>query len=141
MVERFRPRGWVGYKKPPAHSQFKKGQSGNPSGRPRRELTVAQMFAQEFQSSVLIMQNGRRLRTNKLRLVFKRVINQAIAGDVRHFVSITQRINALENLRRAPAESRRLTNPLEGIDPTTLSPEELSRRYREAIAASGGDVP
>jgi Family of unknown function (DUF5681) len=138
MVERFRPRDWVGYKKPPVHARFKKGQSGNPRGRPRRELTVAQMFAQEFQSSVLIMENGRRLRTNKLRLVFKRVINQAIAGDVRHFVSITQRINALENLRRAPAESRR---PLEGIDPTTLSPEELSRRYREAIAASGGDVP
>jgi len=27
----------VGYKKPPKNSQFKKGQSGNPGGRPRRE--------------------------------------------------------------------------------------------------------
>jgi len=99
------------------------------------------MFAQEFQSSVLIMENGRRFRTNKLRLVFKRVINLAIAGDVRPFVSITQRINALENLRRAPAESRRRANPLDGIDLARLSPEELSRRYREAIAASGSDVP
>ena len=25
----------VGYKKPPLHSRFKKGQSGNPRGRPR----------------------------------------------------------------------------------------------------------
>ena len=141
MVERFRPCDWVGYKKPPAHSRFKKGQSGNPRGRPRQEFSASQMFAQEFEKNVFIVENGMRLRTNKLRLVFKRVINQAIAGDVRPLVSILQRINAFENLRRAPAESRRRANPLEGIDLATLSPEELSRRYREAIAASGGDVP
>ena len=27
----------VGYKKPPKHSRFKKGQSGNPKGRPRKK--------------------------------------------------------------------------------------------------------
>ena len=29
----------VGYGKPPQHSQFKKGQSGNPLGRPRKNKT------------------------------------------------------------------------------------------------------
>jgi len=29
----------VGYGKPPIHSRFCKGQSGNPSGRPRRKST------------------------------------------------------------------------------------------------------
>ncbi len=28
----------VGYRKPPRHTQFQKGQSGNPGGRPRRSL-------------------------------------------------------------------------------------------------------
>ncbi|WP_082512564.1 DUF5681 domain-containing protein [Afipia sp. Root123D2] len=28
----------VGYKKPPRHTQFKKGQSGNPKGRPKRPI-------------------------------------------------------------------------------------------------------
>ena len=27
----------VGYRKPPKHSQFKKGKSGNPKGRPKRK--------------------------------------------------------------------------------------------------------
>ena len=129
----------MGYKKPPAHTRFKKGQSGNPRGRPRQDLTAAEMFAEEFQSNISIMENGRRIRINKLRLVFKRVINQAIAGNTRPLVSILQRLNALENLRRAPTEARRRAN-LDGIDPAMLSPEELSRRYREAIVASDGDV-
>jgi len=29
----------VGYGKPPLHTQFRKGQSGNPGGRPRRTAT------------------------------------------------------------------------------------------------------
>lgn len=29
----------VGYRKPPRHSQFKPGQSGNPKGRPPKETT------------------------------------------------------------------------------------------------------
>ena len=30
----------VGYKKPPRHTQFRKGKSGNPAGRPKRAVNV-----------------------------------------------------------------------------------------------------
>lgn len=30
----------VGYKKPPVHTQFKKGQSGNPKGRPKSKQSM-----------------------------------------------------------------------------------------------------
>ena len=30
----------IGYKKPPKHTQFKPGQSGNPKGRPQKPQTI-----------------------------------------------------------------------------------------------------
>lgn len=34
----------VGYKKPPKHNRFKKGQSGNPKGRPKDRKSFATRF-------------------------------------------------------------------------------------------------
>jgi hypothetical protein len=46
----------VGYKKPPVHSQFKPGQSGNLSGRPKRVRELA--LEQAFQLVPVTLENG-----------------------------------------------------------------------------------
>jgi hypothetical protein len=44
----------IGYGKPPKRSQFKKGISGNPSGRPKKPSDFASELKKELQSKVII---------------------------------------------------------------------------------------
>jgi len=73
----------VGYRKPPRRTRFKKGQSGNPSGRPRRtDRPFADLMA-ELDQVVEVTEGGRRRRFTKLRLLYKSLTNSAIKGDTR----------------------------------------------------------
>src|ERR1700693_5473102 len=73
----------VGYKKPPRHSQFKPGQSGNPKGRPKKVDSVADVLRRELSTRIAIVTNGRRLRVPILRAIIKQHLNKAATGDVR----------------------------------------------------------
>src|SRR5208282_1121644 len=71
----------VGYRKPPKHSRFKKGQSGNPRGKPRGTKNSATLLKQALLASVLVKQNGHQTKTTKLRVIVTRLIHQAMQGD------------------------------------------------------------
>jgi hypothetical protein len=73
----------VGYKKPPKHSRFKPGQSGNPKGRPRRTRTTAAIIREALKETVPVTENGRRRSINKLEIIIKQAINDAAKGDAR----------------------------------------------------------
>lgn len=44
----------IGYKKPPKHTQFKPGQSGNPKGRPRKPQTIEDATIQALNQKIKI---------------------------------------------------------------------------------------
>ena len=71
----------VGYRKPPQHSHFKPGQSGNPSGRPKGTKNLASVLEQELRETVTIAENGRRRRVTKLDAAVKQLVNKAASGD------------------------------------------------------------
>lgn len=73
----------VGYGKPPAHTRFKKGQSGNPQGRPKGKLNLVTVLNRALNEKVTVVENGKRRSITKLEAAFKQLVNKAVQGDPR----------------------------------------------------------
>jgi hypothetical protein len=73
----------VGYGRPPKASQFKKGKSGNPRGRPRRDLSMGALFRKVSQQKVRTnTQNGQKMMT-KMEASLIQLVNKSASGDLK----------------------------------------------------------
>ena len=80
----------VGYKKPPKHTQFKKGQSGNPKGRPRKKRIryfSADQFAEDFigrmEQEITVTRDGKPVRIPIIFAAYDQLLLNAARGDFR----------------------------------------------------------
>ena len=71
----------IGYQKPPIQSQFKKGRSGNPKGRPKGSENFATLIERELKKKVSITEHGVQKRVSKRHVTVKRIVNNAAGGD------------------------------------------------------------
>ncbi len=71
----------VGYGKPPKHTQFAKGKSGNPKGRGKNVRNFATEIQEELNACVPITENGKRKKITKRKAVAKQLVNKAANGD------------------------------------------------------------
>jgi hypothetical protein len=72
----------VGYGKPPKGGQFKKGTSGNPSGRPKKPSDFASQLKKELNAKVIIHENGKRKVITKDTGIKRQVVNKALSGNL-----------------------------------------------------------
>ena len=98
----------VGFRKPPKVSQFRKGESGNKSGRPKGSKNVTTLLMEALGKEVIVTENGRRRRLTKRELMFDVLANKCIAGDLRAVAIALERLDA--------AESRRGSEQTGGLD-------------------------
>ena len=73
----------VGYGKPPKSGQFKKGQSGNPKGRPKGAKGVKAILKRELESSITVRERGREVRLSKAEVLAKGLMGDALKGDAK----------------------------------------------------------
>jgi hypothetical protein len=73
----------VGYKRPPKHTRFRPGQSGNPRGRRKNVPNFKTDLLDELNEQIPIRENGRDLKVSKQRAFIKALVAAAIKGDMR----------------------------------------------------------
>ena len=77
--------GEVGYGRPPKHSQFKKGQSGNPKGRPKKkkETHLTAMVENAFMAPISLQMGGKKVTMPAIEAMIWRWRADALGGDLR----------------------------------------------------------
>lgn len=80
----------VGYGKPPGHSRFKPGQSGNPRGKPKGAKSIKSLLGKEGRQRVRITENGKTVSITKLELAVKRLYERCAKGDLRAITELTR---------------------------------------------------
>jgi Family of unknown function (DUF5681) len=73
----------VGYRRPPKHSRFQPGQSGNPRGRPPGVKSLSDIVRKIVGQKVTVTENGRARRVPRLEAILLRAASEASRGDGR----------------------------------------------------------
>ncbi|NWF35890.1 DUF5681 domain-containing protein [Mariprofundus sp. KV] len=100
----------VGYRRPPKGGQFKKGQSGNPNGRPKGSKNFMTILAKELNQKVVVNENGKKKKISRMEAMVKRLVSEALQGDRRSLLTL------LEMMRK--------TGQLEETDIQGLIPDD-----------------
>ncbi len=129
MVDENQPEYAVGFGKPPRHTRFCKGQSGNPKGRPRGAKNLATLMEKVLKEPVVISENGKRRRITKREALIKQLVNKAIAGDPR---SIKLLLAELRHGKGGPTRSVRFRH-----SPGMTARQAVAGATPSAMASSG----
>lgn len=131
----------VGYKKPPKHSQFKKGGSGNAKGRPKRTRNLKTDLAEELAEQIVVREGERTLRVSKQRAIVKSLTAKTLRGDARAAAIILSLISNLLGLDNSSDADQPLSTDelelLKGIEQRLLSSRNLTAKREPQGERSG----
>jgi Family of unknown function (DUF5681) len=88
----------VGYGRPPQHTRFQPGRSGNPKGRPKGSKSVSTLFAEELAQTVNLIENGRRKKMSKRQALVKQTVNKALSNVEKAVALVFDEIRRCEEL-------------------------------------------
>ncbi|MGB7189863.1 MAG: DUF5681 domain-containing protein [Acidobacteriaceae bacterium] len=73
----------VGFKKPPKHTRFRGGVSGNPQGRPKGAKSVSGVLAKLCREQITVTINGKTRSLSSLDALLLRLRANALSGDAK----------------------------------------------------------
>jgi len=97
----------VGYGNPPKHSQFKRGQSGNPQGRPKGSQNLATVLERILRKPVIVRENGRSKKITTLEHSVLQLTKKATEGNLRALQQLIALVRSAE--AQAPQENHKPT--------------------------------
>ena len=86
----------VGYGKPPRHTRFKKGQSGNPRGRPGGSKNLKTLLNEALNEPVVVSEEGRRRKITKREAIVTQLVNRSATADLRALKILLDTLREIE---------------------------------------------
>jgi hypothetical protein len=78
------------------HTRFKRGQSGNPAGRPKGAKGIKTLIAAELKGPITVQEGGRRRRIRRAEALAKGLVNDALQGRDRPRERVLRYADAIE---------------------------------------------
>jgi len=116
----------VGFKRPPKHTRFAKGQSGNARGRPKGSQNLATILEKACRERIRVTINGKTRSLSKFEAAMLQLANKAAAGDLKATSALFSWITGLGN-----SEQTGVANPL-ARESDALVMASIIRRIRES---------
>ena len=117
----------VGYGKPPRHTRFTKGQSGNPRGRPPGAKNLKTLLSDALNEFVIVSENGGRRKITKREAIVTQLVNRSASADFRAIKILLDMVRDIEaQTESASAE----TSAFSEADEKVI--EQLRARFAKA---------
>jgi uncharacterized protein DUF5681 len=100
----------VGYGKPPHHTRFKRGRSGNPRGRPSGSKNLPTLLNDALNEPVVVAENGGRRKISKRQAIITQLVNRSAKSDLRATKILLDIIQDIER-RAEPASTETCFGP------------------------------
>lgn len=130
------------YGRPPTHTRFKPGQSGNANGRLAGSANMATLIAKAMSEKVAVTEGGRRRTITKGEAIAKQLVNKAASGDLlatRLLMPATKPAsdNAAQTEPQTAIETIAPHPEASPIDLSKLTTDELKKVYEAALILEG----
>ncbi len=119
----------VGYAKPPVHTRFPKGQSGNPRGKKKGLKGLKAVVSAVFQEKVAIRTPRGIKKVTKLDALVQKLMNDALTGNgsaVMHIVRLAKEAGLTQEAAVIEEASQELTDEDRRIMARYLKPARRS---------------
>jgi hypothetical protein len=87
----------VGYRKPPGYTRFKKGQSGNPKGRPAGAKNLSTLLSEALNEPVVVTENGGHRKITKRQAIITQLVNRSATADLRAIKILLDMLRDIES--------------------------------------------
>jgi hypothetical protein len=123
----------VGNKKPPVHTRFKPGVSGNPRGRPKKRPKFFEILLEEFYRNVKVVIDGRSTNVANYRLYARRLVREGLTGGPHSARLLGSNIRAAEAERAAHEKEARDLEVRKAAEPRPFSWDEEHEKLLEDL--------
>jgi hypothetical protein len=86
----------VGRAKPPKHSQFRKGESGNKAGRPKGSKNLSTLIMEAAHGQVTATIDGKKRKISKVQATTMQLATKAAAGDPKAMLKFLDWVDEIE---------------------------------------------